>query len=138
MMTSSSRTIAPIIAPRESPMLLTFRGLPRGRWTSISSTSARPSPITAIEATELDPGTRASDPGRALTQKELVQKVGEAVAGLPHALRAAVVLRILEGRDYEDVARATGLKPGTVRTQVMKARRLLMRALGPWIERNEP
>ena len=92
----------------------------------------------ADEATELQPERTSAEPGRELSRKELVLRIGEAVASLPHALRAALVLRVLEGRDYLDVAAATGLQPGTVRTQVMKARRILLRRLRPWIERNEP
>lgn len=68
-----------------------------------------------------------------IARRELLQHIGQAVEDLPHNLRAALVLRVLEGRDYDEVARATGMKPGTVRTQVMKARRRLMRALRPWL-----
>lgn len=71
--------------------------------------------------------------GTELSRRELEQRVGEAIDALPHELRAALVLRVLEGRDYADVARATGVKPGTARTQVMKARRRLLRALAPWL-----
>lgn len=78
------------------------------------------------------------EPAREVTRKELVRRMGEAVASLPHPLRAALVLRVLEGREYDEVAQATGLQPGTIRTQVMKARRLLLRKLQPWIERNRP
>jgi DNA-directed RNA polymerase specialized sigma24 family protein len=42
-------------------------------------------------------------------------------------------LRVLEGLECEEVAEATGLRAGTVRTQVMKARKLLARWLAPWI-----
>ena len=52
---------------------------------------------------------------------------------LPHNLRAALVLRVLEGLEYEQVAEIIGVKVGTARTQVMKARRTLARSLGPWL-----
>lgn len=94
--------------------------------------------VPGLDASELQTGGNEPEPARELSRRELVQRMGEAVADLPHNLRAALVLRVLEGRDYDDVAAATGMKPGTVRTQVMKARRLLMRTLQPWIERNEP
>ena len=58
-----------------------------------------------------------------------------AVDALPGPLRAALSLRVLEGLPYDDVARATGLRPATVRTQVMKARRILTRVLAPWLGR---
>ena len=88
----------------------------------------------ALELVEAEPAARRSGE---LSQRELVRRVGEAVAALPPGLRAALVLRVLEGRDYEDVARSTGLKPGTVRTQVMKARRHLLRSLRPWLGEGE-
>lgn len=93
--------------------------------------------VPGLDSSELETSGNEPEPARELSRRELVQRVGEAVAELPHNLRAALVLRVLEGRDYDEVAAATGMKPGTVRTQVMKARRLLMRTLRPWIERNE-
>ncbi len=69
--------------------------------------------------------------------RELTRRVARALEELPTSLRAALVLRVLEGRDYEEVAEATGVKPGTVRTQVMKARRRLERALRPWLRGDE-
>ena len=84
----------------------------------------------ALELAEVEPAAR---PTEELTQRELVGLVGDAVEDLPSNLRAALVLRVLEGRDYEDVARATGMKRGTVRTQVMKARKRLMASLRPWL-----
>jgi DNA-directed RNA polymerase specialized sigma24 family protein len=39
---------------------------------------------------------------------------------------------VLEGLEYDDVAHATGVRPATARTQVMQARKLLLRWLGPW------
>jgi RNA polymerase sigma-70 factor (ECF subfamily) len=88
----------------------------------------------ALELTEVELAARSTEE---LTQRELVSLVGEAVEDLPHNLRAALVLRVLEGRDYDEVARATGMKPGTVRTQVMKARKRLLSALRPWIGEEE-
>lgn len=94
------------------------------------------SPVVGLRVELVEPAAPRPGPQGELTRRELVQRVGEAVASLPPNLRAALVLRVLEGRDYEEVARATGMRPGTVRTQVMKARRLLMRALKPWLERS--
>lgn len=84
----------------------------------------------ALDRVEVEPAARQTEE---LTQRELIRHVGQAVDDLPSSLRAALVLRVLEGRDYEDVARATGMKRGTVRTQVMKARKRLMAALRPWL-----
>ena len=81
---------------------------------------------------ESDFGT--DSPGTELSRKELVRKVGEAVERLPYPLRTALVLRVLEGREYREVAELCGLRPATVRTQVMKARRMLMRILEPFLK----
>ncbi|MEW6073538.1 MAG: RNA polymerase sigma factor [Planctomycetota bacterium] len=69
--------------------------------------------------------------------RELVQLVAEGLRRLPDPLRIAFVLRALDGLDYEEVARATGVRPATARTQVMKARRALERFLGPYLAEGE-
>jgi len=43
------------------------------------------------------------------------------------------VLRVLEGREYAEVAELTGVRAATARTQVMQARALLARALARWL-----
>lgn len=68
-------------------------------------------------------------------ERELALEVSKAVDGLPANLRAALVLRVLEGKDYVEVGEMTGMKPATVRTQVMRARKRLMRTLSPWLGR---
>ncbi len=95
-------------------------------------------PLVAIDPGAAEPQSREGEPARQLSRREMIQKVGEAIERLPHNLRAAVVLRVLEGRDYAEVAEATGMKPTTVRTQVMKARKRLMAMLAPWLERRRP
>ncbi len=70
-----------------------------------------------------------------LEGRELVHAVGEALRDLPSTLRIALVLRALEGLEYEEIAAATGVTPATARTQVMKARKALQRTLAPWFER---
>ena len=71
-------------------------------------------------------------PARELSGRELAQWLDGALRRLPEALREALVLRTLEGREYDEVARLTGVRPGTARLHVMKARRLLARWLGRW------
>jgi len=83
-----------------------------------------------------EPASGEPEPAREMSHRELVQGIGEAIDRLPHHLRAPLVLRVIEGLDYEEVARVTGLRIGTVRTQVMKARKMLVRLMAPWIGRN--
>ena len=69
--------------------------------------------------------------------RELQLLVAEGLRRLPDHLRIALVLRTLDGLDYEDVSRATGVTAATARTQVMKARRALRRILEPHLEEGE-
>ena len=82
-------------------------------------------------------GRETGGPEGASSRSELVKQLRLAIDRLPQSLRVALVLRVLEGLDYEEVARATGVKTGTVRTQVMKARRQLSRWLAPWLSEGE-
>ncbi len=83
---------------------------------------------------------RAAAPGvgpvRELGRREFARLLAEAVQRLPVHLRIPLVLRTLDGLDYEAVSRATGVKAATARTQVMKARRELQRWLGPLVARS--
>lgn len=81
----------------------------------------------------LEPDVPARGPAQEVGRRELGTKLGEALDKLPAPLRTAITLRVLEGLAYADVARATGTKPGTARTQVMKARRMLLRWMAPWL-----
>lgn len=81
----------------------------------------------------VEPSGGSSEPVEALGQRELVAGLGRAIERLPDSLRSALVLRVLEGLEYRDVADAAGVNEGTARTQVMKARRMLMRWLRPWL-----
>jgi len=83
-------------------------------------------------------GARASSepsPADALSRAELSREVASALDRLPPRLRAALVLRAIEGREYDEVAEITGVKSATARTHVMQARKLLQRALAPWLGR---
>lgn len=52
-----------------------------------------------------------------------------AIASLPPRQRAVLALREIEGLSYEEIARATGTRPGTVMSRLFNARRLLARKL---------
>lgn len=92
--------------------------------------------MIGLEDVRQEPAAPARGPVREATSRELVAGLTRAIDLLPHNLRVALVLRVIEGMEYAEVAEATGMRPGTVRTQVMKARRLLVRSMRPWIEGN--
>ena len=51
---------------------------------------------------------------------ELAAVLSRALDELPPRLRAAIVLRSLEERGYDDMARILGVRPATARTHVMQ------------------
>ncbi len=57
------------------------------------------------------------------------EQLHEAMGELPPAWRMALVLRHQEGLSYDEVAQATGLPLGTVKTYIFRARRMLRERL---------
>ncbi|MEJ5915067.1 RNA polymerase sigma factor SigE [Pseudokineococcus sp. 1T1Z-3] len=82
----------------------------------------------ADDATERLPGT---DPGpeRAFEHGNLDHDVQAALLELSPDFRAAVVLCDIEGLTYEEISRVLGVKIGTVRSRIHRARAQLRRAL---------
>lgn len=62
----------------------------------------------------------------------LMEQFQSALADLPAQTRAIVVLREVEGRSYEDIARIVQLPVTTVKTRLFRARRHLGKALEGW------
>lgn len=62
-------------------------------------------------------------------RKETEAKVKEAIGRLPRKQAAAVLLRVLEGQPYEEIARALGCRENTARTHVRRGRAKLSRWL---------
>ncbi|MEM7415818.1 MAG: sigma-70 family RNA polymerase sigma factor [Gemmatimonadota bacterium] len=65
---------------------------------------------------------RASMPG---TRVDLER----AIAGLPEKARRVLILRDIEGYKYDEIARMTGVRIGTVKAQIHRARGLIKEAL---------
>jgi RNA polymerase sigma-70 factor (ECF subfamily) len=73
-------------------------------------------------------------PSAITEEAETRRRVELAIAALPERLRVPFVLRALEGQSYDHVARITGVRAATVRTQLVQARRALRRMLGPLLD----
>jgi RNA polymerase sigma-70 factor, ECF subfamily len=72
-----------------------------------------------------------NSPSQSAQRRELSIVLADALAELIPDYREVVVLRTLEGRDWEDVARAMGRSPGAVRLLWARA----LKKLRPLIER---
>jgi RNA polymerase sigma-70 factor (ECF subfamily) len=74
------------------------------------------------DAIDALPGRAGDEPGGDLERDEREVALHRAIAELPEERRMVVVLRDLEGLSYDEIAAALGLEPGTVRSQLHRAR----------------
>lgn len=68
--------------------------------------------------------------------RELRRVLADALQALSPTLRVALLLRTREELEYAEIAHLTGVTAETARTRVMKARKLLMRMLAPYLGRD--
>lgn len=69
-------------------------------------------------------------PHDALARKELGRKIQEVLGELSEEHRAVIMLREVDGLDYEEIAQAIGAPKGTVMSRLFYARKALQKALG--------
>jgi len=63
--------------------------------------------------------------------REVQQAVRNALRSVPEVFRSAVILRDLEGMSYEEVAEVLSISVGTVKSRILRGRRLLREILEP-------
>jgi RNA polymerase sigma-70 factor, ECF subfamily len=68
-------------------------------------------------------------PHDALARKELGRKIQEVLGELSEEHRAVIMLREVDGLDYEEIADAIGVPKGTVMSRLFYARKALQKAL---------
>ena len=73
-------------------------------------------------------------PEALLLSEEIRQTVNEAMMALPEDLRAAIVMREIDGLSYEEIASAMECPVGTVRSRIFRAREAIDDRLRPLIE----
>jgi RNA polymerase sigma-70 factor (ECF subfamily) len=88
------------------------------------SASLRSEPVVSSDHPDREPSVVKKVLGREL--QDLIQ---QAIANLPEDLGLVFVLRVIEQRSYEEVAEILRIQPQTVRSQVARARRMLMDSL---------
>jgi RNA polymerase sigma-70 factor (ECF subfamily) len=72
-----------------------------------------------------------------LSQRELAEKVSEALESVPLPYRSALILRDLEGWSYEEIATALDCAEGTVKSRIGRGREKLREALAPYWQPQE-
>jgi RNA polymerase sigma-70 factor (ECF subfamily) len=74
----------------------------------------------------------APAPDHDLITGEIQQQVSAALDRLPIQYRAPLVLFEIEEWSYDEIAKALGIRTGTVKSRISRARDLLRRQLAPW------
>ena len=91
----------------------------------------------AEEADTFDDGDQLRDlntPENVLMSKQVAQTVNQSMEKLPEELKAAIMLREIEGMSYEDIAKIMDCPIGTVRSRIFRAREVIAEQLRPLLD----
>ncbi|HWE25942.1 MAG TPA: sigma-70 family RNA polymerase sigma factor [Myxococcales bacterium] len=86
-----------------------------------------------IEARMDPPSAALAGPQRAALNAELKEKIDDALASLSENHRAILLLREVEGLSYEELAKALGIRKGTVMSRLFHARLKMQRQLREYL-----
>ncbi len=103
----------------------TFSEFEESGWHSSDAETDRRSVVDRIAHNPMSPEEQ-------FFQAEITRKMSQIVEGLPTSLRSVYILREYEGMRYEAIAKRTGLKLGTVKTQIHRAREKVRVELKQW------
>ena len=65
---------------------------------------------------------RSTSPDAEILRKEINAAFRKALGSLRKTQRMVIIMRDVEGRSYEEISNLTGLRPGTVRSSLARAR----------------
>lgn len=82
-----------------------------------------------IDASELTPASGEASPFAVLEQRDRVTLLHQALAGLPDALRTAVLMRDIQQLSYQEIATRLRLPDGTVKSRISRGRAELARQI---------
>lgn len=80
-----------------------------------------------------EPVDQSPDPRQRLMEQDLENQLQTALQRLPQELRVIVVLRDVENRSYEEIAKAAGLPLGTVKSRLHQGRALLQKMMAGFL-----
>lgn len=87
------------------------------------------------DARPMDPPDRSDNrPDESAERDELQRRVAAAIAGLDEEFRSVLVLKDIEGLDYQQIADILELPLGTIKSRLHRARSELKDALRPIVE----
>jgi len=87
------------------------------------------------EEKQIDLVDHGRQPDSQFNDKELGEIINGAIGEIPEKYRTSFVLREINQLSYEEIAAATGLKLGTVRSRINRARNHFRRLIEPLLEK---
>ncbi len=93
-------------------------------------------PVPDEDEHPVDPADPHADPSRDVESEELGRLINEATAKIPEKYRVPFLLREVDQLSYEEIQQVTGLKLGTVRSRINRARNRFRQNIKPLL-RNE-
>ena len=97
---------------------------------ALEKRARRPAGVAIRDQELLLPGSPADDPSRQAEVSELRMALGRALAGLPPALRTAIVLRDVEGFSTQEAAEIAGVSQAAFKSRLHQARLRVRAAVG--------
>ena len=80
------------------------------------------------------PTEGSAGPEQEALRSELRDKMGGAIRQLPEDMRAAIVLRDMQGLTYDEIAQVTQVSVGTVKSRISRGREKLREKLREYVE----
>jgi RNA polymerase sigma-70 factor (ECF subfamily) len=101
--------------------------------------SRRPRMISLNPAPEddempVDPADTLADPSEGIHREELAELINEATNKIPEKYRIPFLLREVDQLSYEEIQQVTGLKLGTVRSRINRARNRFRQLIKPMLK----